>query len=156
VAVLLTLALAAFVLVSMTALLIGPHFGARIAATLGIKPVAAYVWSVIRWPLMVVCAVTAIDVVYHFAPNRRSRWAWLTPGGMFATASWLVSSTCFKYYVSHFGHYTATYGAIGAAIITMLWFYVSGLALLIGAELNAVIDRRRAERDDIARVSQRA
>ena len=89
---------------------------------------------------MIGCVVLGVDLVYHFAPNRAARWTWITPGALLATGLWIVSSFAFKYYVTNFGDYTATYGAIGGAIVTMLWFYVSGLAILVGAELNAVIE----------------
>ncbi len=91
---------------------------------------------------MIVAVIFAMDLVYYFAPNRRTRWAWITPGSLLATTLWLVSSFGFKLYVSNFGDYTATYGAIGTAIVTMLWFYVSGVTILVGAELNAVIEQR--------------
>jgi membrane protein len=92
---------------------------------------------------MISCVVIGVDLVYHFAPNRRTRWAWITPGSLLATGLWLASSFAFKFYVTNFGDYTATYGAIGGAIVTMLWFYVSSVAILIGAELNGVIEEAR-------------
>jgi membrane protein len=140
-AILLTVSLVTLVLAGMAGLLIGPDLGARVAVALGVRPLAASAWAVTRWPLTVLSAIATVDLIYHFAPNRSSRWTWITPGGVLATVLWIVSSLCFKYYVSHFGHYTATYGAIGGAIVTMLWLYVSALALLVGAELNAVIER---------------
>ena len=76
-------------------------------------------------------------------PNRRRRWSWITPGSLLATALWIISSFAFRYYVVNFGDYTATYGAIGGIIVTMLWFYVSSLAILVGAELNGVIENTR-------------
>ena len=89
---------------------------------------------------MVFCIVLGVDLVYHFAPNRAVPWVWITPGSLLATGLWIGSSFGFKAYVGSFADYTATYGAIGGAIVTMLWFYLSGLAILIGAELNGVIE----------------
>jgi membrane protein len=91
---------------------------------------------------MIVAVMFGMDLVYYFAPNRPTRWAWITPGSLLATMLWLVVSFGFKLYVTNFGDYTATYGAIGTAIVTMLWFYVSGVTILVGAELNAVIEQR--------------
>ena len=85
-------------------------------------------------------AVNHPNVVYHFAPNRRTRWVWVTPGSVVATGLWIGSSFAFKFYGTNVGDYTATYRAIGSAIVTMLWFYVSSTAILIGAELNGVIE----------------
>jgi membrane protein len=93
--------------------------------------------------VLVFCVVLGLDLVYYFAPNRRARWAWITTGSALATALWILTSFGFKLYVVNFANYTATYGAIGGAIVTMMWFYVSGLALLVGAEVNAVIEHAR-------------
>jgi membrane protein len=140
VALLLTVALAAFVLVSLVLVLVGPGVLQAAAAWVQLAPSIAGMWAVLRWPVMILCVVVGVDLVFHFAPNRKSRWVLLTPGSLIATALWIASSFAFKYYVSNFGDYTATYGAIGGAIITMLWFYVSSLAILVGAELNAEIE----------------
>jgi membrane protein len=94
---------------------------------------------------MIACIVLGVDLVYHFAPNRRLPWTWITPGALLATVVWVAISFGFKYYVANFGDYTATYGAIGGAIVTMLWFYLGGLAILIGAELNGVIEHARRD-----------
>ena len=95
--------------------------------------------------------VIGVDLVYHFAPNRPARWVWLTPGSLLATGLWIGGSFGFKAYVVNFADYTATYGAIGGAIVAMLWFYLSGLAILVGAELNAVIEHAsRAEPHGLA------
>jgi membrane protein len=136
----LTIALAAFIVIFLVLVLIGPSIAFRIADWLSLGSAVAVLWTLIRWPVMIGCLVLAVDLVYHFAPNRDARWVWITPGSILATCLWLASSFGFKLYVTNFGDYTATYGAIGGAIVTMLWFYVSSMAILIGAELNGVID----------------
>ena len=147
VAILLTVAVVMFVLVALVFLLVGPDVALSAASWLGLAPAFAFMWQIVRWPTIVLCAVIAVDLVYHFAPNRRAQWAWITPGSLLATVLWIATSYGFQYYVANFGTYTATYGAIGAAIVTMLWFYVSGVALLVGAELNAVIEQARRAKD---------
>jgi membrane protein len=144
VALALTMALAAFIILSLALVLIGPDAARRVAGWVGAAPIAVFLWSLLRWPAMVLLIVFGVDLVYYFAPNRRTRWRWVTPGAMLATALWIVSSFAFKFYVVNFGNYTATYGAIGGIIVTMLWFYVSSLAILIGAELNGVIEQKPA------------
>lgn len=143
VAIALTLSLALFMLVALTFVLIGPSMATRFAAWFGLAPAVTMVWQLIRWPVILLSAVLAIDLVYHFAPNRAARWAWITPGALIATALWIASSFAFKFYVTNVADYSATYGTIGGVIVTMLWFYVSGLALLTGAELNAVVEAAR-------------
>lgn len=142
----LTVALSAFIIVSLALVLIGPDAARRVAGWVGAAPVAVLLWSLLRWPVMIALMVFGVDLVYYFAPNRRTRWEWITPGAIVATALWIVSSFAFKFYVMNFGNYTATYGAIGGIIVTMLWFYVSSVAILIGAELNGVIDKGRSTR----------
>jgi membrane protein len=141
VAILLTVALALFIITSFALVLIGPDVATRASAWFGLAPAAAVLWAILRWPVMVVLVVLGVDLVYHFAPNRSAPWRWVTPGSLCATALWIGSSFAFKVYVVNFGNYTATYGAIGGIIVTMLWFYVSSLAILVGAELNGVIER---------------
>ena len=140
----LTVASAVFIVLSLMLVLIGPTLAFRLADWLQLGSEVAMLWSLLRWPVMIGCVVLAVDLVYHFAPNRRTRWVWVTPGAVVATAIWIGSSFIFKVYVTNFGDYTATYGAIGGAIVTMLWFYVSGLAILIGAELNGVLEQTAA------------
>ena len=147
----LTITLAVFTLIALGLILVGPDVASVAAGWLGLSPLVATLWAVLRWPTMIVAVVFAMDLVYYFAPNRPTRWAWITPGSLVATSLWLVSSFGFKLYVSNFGDYTATYGAIGTAIVTMLWFYVSGVTILVGAELNAVIEQRiHSTADDAA------
>jgi membrane protein len=137
----LTFLLALFLLVALVFVLIGPILAADIAAWFGLAPAVALIWQFVRVPVMILCVVFAVDLVYHFAPNRESRWAWITPGSLLATAVWIGTSFAFKFYVRNITDYTATYGAIGGIIVTMLWFYVCALAMLIGAELNGVIEQ---------------
>ena len=82
----------------------------------------------------------AIAIIYYYAPDAEQEWVWITPGSILATTLWVLISLGFKFYVAHFGSYNATYGAIGGVIVLMLWFYVSALAVLVGAELNAEIE----------------
>jgi membrane protein len=139
-AMLLTVALALFIIIALMLVLVGPAIAFRLANWLGLGSAVALLWSLIRWPVILFGVVFSVDLVYHFAPNRRGRWVWITPGSVLATALWIVSSLAFRAYVTNFGDYTATYGAIGGAIVTMLWFYVSSIAILVGAELNGVIE----------------
>ena len=83
---------------------------------------------------------TAVGLVYYFAPDAEQDWVWITPGAVLGTVLWLVVSLVFKFYVANFADYNATYGAVGGVIVLLLWFYISGLAILVGAEMNAEIE----------------
>jgi membrane protein len=142
VAISLTVSLAVFTSIALGLILVGPDVASLAVGWLGLSPFVTTVWALLRWPAMIIAVMFGMDLVYYFAPNRPTRWVWITPGSLLATMLWLVSSFGFKLYVTNFGDYTATYGAIGTAIVTMLWFYVSGVTILVGAELNAVIEQR--------------
>jgi membrane protein len=104
-------------------------------------------FGVLQWPLTVGLVVLAVDLVYHLAPDAETRWTWLTPGSALATALWMAGSFGFKLYVSKFADFGAVYGSIGGVTVLLLWCYLSGLAILVGAELNSEIDHALPERD---------
>jgi membrane protein len=79
-------------------------------------------------------------LVYYLAPDVEQRWAWILPGAHLATALWLLISLGFRFYVTHFGQFNKMYGTIGGVIVMLLWFYLSGLVLLFGAEFNSEIE----------------
>jgi membrane protein len=136
----LTVALAAFIVISFVLVLVGPTLAEKIAMWAHIGPVFTWSWKILQWPIVFGLVTLAIALIYYFAPDAEQEWVWITPGSVLATALWLLISLAFKFYVTNFGSYNATYGAIGGVIVTMLWFYVSSLAVLTGAEVNAVIE----------------
>jgi len=141
----LTLAFGLFTTASLLLVLAGPEVLAGVATIVGAHAPAALAWQVLRFPAMVALVVVGIGIVYHFAPNRDARWAWTTPGSLLATGLWIGSSFLFKLYVTHLGTFSVTYGAIGGVIVVLLWLYMSSLAILVGAELNSVIDLHARE-----------
>jgi len=84
--------------------------------------------------------LTGITFVYHLAPAVSRRWQWFTPGSVFALLAWLATSFGLRIYLKYFGDYNAMYGSIGGVIVLMLWLYLSGIALLAGAEINSAIE----------------
>ncbi len=135
----LTLGLAFFILVSMTLVVVGPTLAERVAAALHLGPVFEWSWKLLQWPLIFAMVSAAIALVYYFAPDAEQDWLWITPGSILATGLWILISLGFKFYLTRFGDYQA-YGVIGSVMVLMLWFYLSGVAILIGAELNAEIE----------------
>ena len=137
----LTVGVATFVLLAFTLVLFGPTAAEWIANTTGLGSAFEWGWKILQWPLIFAFVATAMAIVYYFAPDAEQDWVWLTPGSVLATALWLLASLGFKFYVANFGSYDAeTYGAIGGVMVLLLWFYLSGLVILIGAELNAEIE----------------
>jgi membrane protein len=136
----LTLALSLLVLISFTLVVAGPTIAEHLASSFGFGSVFEWGWKVLQWPLAFFLVSTAIGLVYYFAPDAEQDWVWITPGAVLGTLLWVMVSLAFKYYVANFGQYNVTYGAVGAVIVLLLWFYLSGLAILVGAELNAEIE----------------
>ncbi len=133
-------ALSAFLLVVLTPLL--QRFGQNDAVH--------YALLIGRWPLLFALLSIAIALLYRFGPSPQDRhWRWLTPGSIFAALAWCIVSTAFSYYATNFGSYKATYGSLGAAIGLMTWMWLSITVILLGAELNAQIDKSTdAKRED--------
>jgi membrane protein len=136
----LTVGVAVFILVSFALILVGPTVAQWIADVTPLGGVFVWTWNILQWPLVFLLASTGIAIVYYFAPDADQDWVWLTPGSIFATLLWLAASLGFKFYIDNMSSYTETYGVIGAVMILMLWFYISGLVLLVGAEMNAEIE----------------
>jgi membrane protein len=136
----LTIVLALFLLLSTSLVLAGPEVAEYLGNTLRLGPVVEWTWKIVQWPLVFALVSTALGVVYYVAPDADQAWVWITPGAVVATVLWLVASLIFRVYVTRFSDYNAAYGAIGGVMVLMLWFYVSSLAILVGAEMNAEIE----------------
>jgi membrane protein len=134
-----------FVMTAMLLLIFGPRIGELVAARVGLGPIFSLAWSIARWPVAALLALIGISLVYYLAPAVRQRWHWVTPGSAFALAAWLLASVALQQYVAHFADYNKTYGSIGGVILLMLWLYVSGLVLLVGAEINSEIAKAAKE-----------
>jgi membrane protein len=146
----LTLALALLIVLAQTLLVFGPWLAELAAARTGVEPqLFGPSGTVLRWALALLVLVIAVDLVYHFAPAATSEFTWLTPGSIVAVSLWLAASLGFRMYLQKLGDFEATYGTLGSVIVVMLWFYLSGLAVLIGAEINSEIDLASPHRDAV-------
>jgi len=136
----LTIALAIFVLLSVGLIVAGPNAGRWLASWFELSDAFDTAWAVLRWPLIFTLATTGIAMVFYYAPDADQDWVWITPGSILTTLLWVGFSMGFRVYVTSVGNYAATYGALAGAAILLLWLYLSGLALLIGGELNSEIE----------------
>lgn len=134
-----TLGLGLFVSTALVALFFGGVIGNQIASSFGMGALFQTGWELLRWGIVVGFILFALDLIYYFAPNVTQPWRLITPGALFALITWLLISYGFKHYVARFGNYNATYGALGGVMILMLWLYLTGIAILIGGEINSVL-----------------
>jgi membrane protein len=125
-------------------LVLGPHLSSWIGSAVGAKSVVKTVWWIAEWPLLVLGLLVAFGGLMHLAPNvKHPRWKFLTFGAVVSIVIWLVASGAFSFYVSRFGSYNKTWGALSAVVVMLTWLWLSSVALLLGAEVNAEAERSR-------------
>ncbi len=130
------------VLVAVVALASGSAFAALDHSPAGLSPLSTTLLKAVSWLVTGAIAVTAVALLYRFAPARHEpRWQWVTPGSMLTTFGFLAVTFGFGIYAKNFGHYGATYGSLGAVVVLLLWLYLSAYVLLLGAELNAELEK---------------
>lgn len=141
-----TLAVMALVLVTFVLIFLGGSLATDVFDTIGLGESAAVAWKILRWPAALGVAMLIYAIVYYASPNVEVRqFRWITPGAVTGVLLWILTSALFFVYVSNFSSYSATYGAFAGAVILLVWLWVTNLALLFGAELNAVVGLRRAK-----------
>ena len=137
----LTVGLAMFILGAMFLIIAGPTLAESIAARMHLSKAFTWTWWVLQWPVVLALIATAIGLTYFFAPDVEQDWVWITPGSVVATVLWVAVSLGLKIYYQYVPSASnPAYGAIGGIMVLMLWFYLSGIALLLGAEVNAEME----------------
>ena len=122
----------------------GKALGLWIESNLVGGPALAIGWTFARWIVGLMLLTLLIAVFYYLGPNRKPpKWVWITPGGILTTIGWVIASLGFSLYISSFGSYEETYGSFAGVVILILWLYLSAFVLLVGAELNVELERRR-------------
>ena len=140
-AVLLTIGLSVLIIGALALVIGGGRLADYLLVVFGFSAAFAWVWKILQWPLALASMLSAFALIYYFAPDVRDQdWKWITPGSVIGVVLWLFASFGFKGYLHFFNSYSATYGSLGAVIILMLWLYLTGLAVLIGGEINAEIE----------------
>lgn len=130
--------------ISAIAVVVTGPLADRVGKLLGVGSTFVTVWDVAKWPVLVVVVSFMFSILYYASPNvRQPGFRWVTPGGVLAVISWIVVSAAFGIYVANFGSYNKTYGSLGAIIIFLVWLWLSNVAILLGAELNAELERGR-------------
>lgn len=142
VAIALMLALVLLMSSALIFLLYGGKLGGLVASYFGLGSAFSIGWTILRWPLVLAFVLLAFNLLYLYAPNLKHwDWHWLMPGTVAGVGLWLLVSFGFDFYLSYFNTYDMTYGSIGTVVVLLLWFYVTGIAILVGGEVNSEIER---------------
>jgi len=145
----LTLALSVLILLALMLVLFGGKIADLLAVNFGFGDLFIVSWKVAQWPIVLAFMLLSFALIYYLAPDlHQQKWIWITPGSVTGVALWLLVSFGFKVYLHFFNSYSTTYGTLGAVIILMLWFYLTGTAILIGGEVNSEIENAAAKSGD--------
>jgi len=146
IAIALTVVCGLLMLVALTIILYGNMLADFVGNLVGLTTAATWTWKIVQWPIALLFLALVFSVTYYFAPDVEQRhWEWLTPGAIIGMVTWILASLVLRAYLHYFNSYSATYGSLGAVIILLTWFYVTGLMLLMGAEVNAEIENAAAK-----------
>jgi membrane protein len=137
-----SLAVVVLLLGSLVLVVFGEPIGVAVADLVGLGSIFAMVWSILQWPVVACVVLFAFALIYYFAPAAEQRFRWISPGSIIAFVFWLLFSLLFSLYASTFGgsSYNETYGSLAGVIVLMLYVYYSALIMLVGAEMNQVIE----------------
>jgi YihY family inner membrane protein len=116
----------------------------KVGDVLGIGATAVTVWDIAKWPVLLIIIGLILAILFWASPNARHGFQWVSPGGFIAVALWLIASALFAVYVANFSHYNKVYGSLAGVIIFLIWMWISNVAILLGAEFNAELERGRA------------
>jgi membrane protein len=145
-----TVVLLALVLVTGILVFVGGGFADDLLGFIGLGPTAAMVWSIARWPAALLVAMLVFSFIYLVTPDVQQRsWRWVTPGAVTGVLLWLLASWGFSTYISKVADVGAIYGAFTGAIVLVAWIWLTNVALLFGAELNAEIERQKELREGV-------
>jgi membrane protein len=141
IALILTVSASLLIIAALTVFLYGDVLVQLVSNTVGLKPAFYWTWRIAQWPIALFFVSLVASMVYYAAPNLKQRcWQWLSPGALFATLGWIAASGLLRLYFHFFTSYAKTYGSLGAVMVLLTWLYVTGIMLLLGAELNMVIE----------------
>jgi membrane protein len=142
----LTIAMSMLIIAALLLIFAGGWFVGLIGQTLGLNAALLIAGRVLQWSLALGFVVLAFALIYYFAPDvEEQHWYWITPGSVVGVVLWTVASAALRGYLHFFNSYSKTYGSLGAVMILMLWFYITGLAFLIGGQINSTIEHAAAE-----------
>jgi membrane protein len=130
--------------VSAAAVVFTGSLAGKLGNLIGVGSTAVQVWDIAKWPVLALIVVVILAMLYYTGPNvRQPGFRWVTPGGILAVVLWVLASAAFAFYVANFSSYNKTYGALASVVIFLVWLWITNIVILLGAELNAEIERGR-------------
>jgi membrane protein len=139
-----TVVLLVLMVVSAVMVVVSGGLARHVGQVLGIGSAAVTTWEIAKWPVLFILVCIMIGLLYWASPNARRGFRWIGPGAVIAVVIWLIASGLFALYVAYFGHYNKVYGSIAGMIIFLIWLWITNIAILLGAEFNAELERGRA------------
>jgi membrane protein len=139
-----TLVLVLMAAAVVLSLIVSGPVASAIGSAVGLGDTAVTAWNIAKWPVMLVVVMLMLAILYWSSPNAKpAGFRWVSPGSILAVVVWIVASAAFAFYVANFGSYNKTYGALGGVIVFLVWMWITNLAVLLGAEVNAEAERSR-------------
>jgi membrane protein len=130
-------------LVSIALVLTG-KLAVAVGDAIGLGKDAVQAWNIVKWPVLLIVVMTMFALLYYIAPNvRQPRFRWITPGGILGVVLWVAASAGFGVYLANLGSYDRTYGTLASVIVFLVWLWITNVALLLGAEFDAELERER-------------
>jgi len=142
----LTVAIAVLTIMALTIVLYGGNIASFVGRHVGLSNVTVIAWRVVQWPIALLFVVISFALLYYWGPDAKQQWQWITPGSLVGVITWIGASLLFRVYLHFFNSYSKTYGSLGAVIVLLLWLYISGLAIMMGGEINSEIENAAAKR----------
>lgn len=141
---LVTLIMLILIVIAAIAIVVTGPLAEAVGSVIGAGSSAVTIWSIAKWPVIVLFVITMISVLYYTSPNAKPRgFKSVMPGAAFAVVVWLVASLLFGFYVANFGSFNKTYGTLGGVIVFLVWLWITNVAILLGAEINAERERTK-------------
>jgi membrane protein len=139
-----TVVMVVLLAISAVAVVLTGGLARQVGNLIGVGSSAVQVWDIAKWPVLVLLVSFMLAILYWAAPNvKHPGFRWISPGGILAVAAWLIASGAFALYVANFSSYNKTYGALAAVVVFLVWLWISNIAILLGAEFNAELERGR-------------
>jgi membrane protein len=142
----LTIALSGLTIVALVIILYGGDIAKFVGAHTGLSTVTVMIWRMVQWPVALFFVMMAFALLYYWGADVKQQWQWITPGSLVGVLLWVGASLGFRVYLHFFNSYSKSYGSLGAVIVLLLWLYISGLAILLGGEINSEIENAAARR----------